>query len=163
MELSYRGFGRLRGRKPAYKIKGGMLQEVIPFDSLQADKQKTMYSFLPTLIVAAVLLVQSALSCSCPEEQASKDRLPVILDSYLAKEDIYIGEVLEGSCKCLPSEHAFRSMKCVRLLKPDNDTNVVIERKQYDCSRDPRSYFTFMHLRKYTCDSVFQMAFGKAH
>ena len=121
-----------------------------------------------TLIFTAVLLVQFALSCQeCTADQINKDMVTVLWDSYnsLGVDNVYRVKVLEAHCKCFSSE---REVKCIAMSESSTDSangdiiqRKAVERKHYQCEHSRGFGHALLYLSEYTCDKMFDMAFGK--
>ena len=121
-----------------------------------------MESNFSMLMIIAVVLVRTALACYCPIEEMEKDRLDVLWETYNNEHvhNVYSGKVLEASCKCMTPSNDFQ---CVQLGSSTQNTFTSVEKKKYTCTENRRSgFFLILNLNKYTCDSVYQMAFGKS-
>ena len=107
------------------------------------------------LLLVLCFVISTVLSCSCPKEALSKNRLLDLWDSYIdkANENVYSGVVTGGSCKCV-SDNPF-SISCVDLYE-SNETYIAEEDKTFNCGGFSRVFFEFDD-----CKKVYSKAFGK--
>ncbi len=115
-----------------------------------------------SMLIIAVVLMRTALACNCPVEEMEKERLDVLWETYNNEHvhNVYSGKVLEASCKCMTSSENFQ---CVQLGASTENNFISVEKKKYDCTENRRSgFYLLLNLNKYTCNSVYQMAFGKS-
>ncbi len=118
-------------------------------------------SFLAVVLVL-LLSVKLGQSCSCPlDEEYNKLKVDVMWESHhnSAKQDMYLGLILEANCKCLLKDNY--EVKCIKLSQTVDSNNFMVkETKRYNCRNFPDYFRASFQFNKYSCDGVVERAFG---